>query len=53
MIADQDLMKLVKSNEIFKSISEFFIKSFINPKNFISVKDGTLIYSFEDEASDF
>jgi len=53
MIVDQDLMKLVKNNELFKSVPESFIKSFIKPKNFISVRDGTLLYSFEDEANDF
>lgn len=53
MIVDQDIMKLVKSNEIFKSIPESFIKSFIKHKNFILVKEGTLIYSFDDEANDF
>ena len=53
MIVDQDLMKLVRNNEMFKSISESFIRSFIKPKNFVPVKDGTLLYSFEDEANDF
>ena len=53
MIVDQDLLKLVRNNELFKSMPESFIKSFIKRKNFISVKDGTLLYSFEDEANDF
>ena len=45
MIIDQDLLKLVKNNEMFKDIPESFLKSFIKPKNFI--------YSFDDESSDF
>ena len=53
MIVDQDLLKLVRNNELFKSMPESFIKSFIKRKNFISVKDGTLLYSFEDEANEF
>lgn len=53
MIVDQDLLKLVRNNEMFKSIPESFIRTFIKPKNFIPVKDGTLIYSFEDEATEF
>ena len=53
MIVDQDLMKLVRNNEMFKSIPEAFIRTFIKPKNFIPVKDGTLLYSFEDDANDF
>jgi len=53
MIVDQDLLKLVKTNEIFKEVPEYFLKSFIKPKNFVFVKEGTLIYSFDDESSDF
>ncbi|MGB5530933.1 MAG: cyclic nucleotide-binding domain-containing protein [Ignavibacteriaceae bacterium] len=53
MIVDQDLLKLVKTNEMFKAVPESFLKSFIKPKNFVFVKEGTLIYSFDDESSDF
>lgn len=53
MIVDQDLLKLVKTNEFFKEVPEYFLKSFIKPKNFVFVKEGTLIYSFDDESSDF
>lgn len=53
MIVDQDLLRLVKTNEMFKAIPESFLKSFIKPKNFLFVKEGTLIYSFDDESSDF
>lgn len=38
---------------MFKDISESFLKSFIKPKNFVFVKEGTLIYSFDNESSDF
>jgi len=53
MIVDQDLLKLVKTNEMFKEVPDSFLKSFIKPKNFEFVKEGTLIYSFDDESSDF
>ena len=53
MIVDQDLLKLVKTNEMFKEVPDSFLKSFIKPKNFVFVKEGTLIYSFDDESSDF
>ena len=53
MIVDQDLLKLVKTNEMFKAVPESFLKSFIKPKNFVFVKEGTLIYSFDDESNDF
>jgi len=53
MIVDQDLLRLVKTNEMFKAIPESFLKTFIKPKNFLFVKEGTLIYSFDDESSDF
>ncbi|MGB5288135.1 MAG: cyclic nucleotide-binding domain-containing protein, partial [Ignavibacteriaceae bacterium] len=53
MIVDQDLLKLVKTNEMFKAVPESFLKSFIKPKNFVFVKEGSLIYSFDDESNDF
>lgn len=53
MIVDQDLLKLVKNNSLFKSVPDSFLKTFIKPKNFMPVKDGTLIYSFDDDPSDF
>ena len=53
MIVDQDHLKLVRTNTLFKSVSDSFLKTFIKPKNFISVKDGTLLYSFDDESDAF
>jgi CRP-like cAMP-binding protein len=53
MIVDQDLLRLVKTNEMFKAIPESFLKTFIKPKNFLFVREGTLIYSFDDESSYF
>ena len=49
MIVDQDLLKLVKTNALFKSVPESFLKSFIKPKNFFIAKEGTLLYSFDDK----
>ena len=53
MIVDQDHLKLVRTNELFKSVPESFLKTFIKPKNFECVKDGTLLYSFDDDSNEF
>lgn len=50
MIVDQDMLKLLKSNSLFKSVPESFLKSFIKPKKFFLAKEGTLLYSIEDAA---
>jgi len=52
MKADQDLLKLVKTNALFKSVPESFTNSFIKPKKLFTAKEGTLLYSFEEEASE-
>jgi CRP-like cAMP-binding protein len=48
MIVDQDMLKLVKSNSLFKNLPDTFLKSFIKPKKFFLAKEGTLLYSFDD-----
>jgi CRP-like cAMP-binding protein len=53
MIVDQDHLKLVRTNALFKSVPESFLKTFIKPKNFEFVKDGTLLYSFDDDSNEF
>lgn len=52
MMLNQNYLKLVQPNLLFNSVSESYLKSFIKPKNFFTVKEGTLVYSFDDEAKD-
>ena len=52
MLSDKDLLKLLKTNSLFKSVPEAFLKSFIKPKNFLIAKEGTLFYSADDEANE-
>ena len=52
MMLNQNYLKRVQPNSLFISVSESFLKSFIKPKNFFTAKEGTLIYSFDDEAKD-
>jgi CRP-like cAMP-binding protein len=49
---NQNYLKLIKSNALFNSVPESFLKSFIKPKNFFTAKEGTLIYSFDDESKE-
>jgi len=48
----QNELKLVQPNSLFSSVSESYLKTFIKPKNFFTTKEGTLIYSFDDQAKD-
>lgn len=52
MMLNQNYLKLVQPNLLFNSVSESFLKTFIKPKNFFAAKEGTIIYSFDDEAKD-
>ena len=52
MIGEQDLLKLLKTNSLFKSVPEAFLKSFIKTRNFFIAKEGTLFYSADDEANE-
>lgn len=52
MMLSQNELKLVQPNSLFSSVSESYLKTFIKPKNFFTAKEGTLIYSFDDEAKD-
>lgn len=52
MMLSQNELKLVQPNSLFSSVSESYLKSFIKSKNFFTAKEGTLIYSFDDEAKD-
>ena len=52
MMLSQNELKLVQPNSLFSSVSESYLKTFIKSKNFFTAKEGTLIYSFDDEAKD-
>jgi CRP-like cAMP-binding protein len=52
MIVDQDQLKLLKRNSLFNSVNLSFVDSFIKPKNFLTVKEGTLLYSCEDDSTE-
>ena len=52
MIVNQELVKMVGSNTLFKGISKDFLKTVIKPKNYFGVKEGTIIYTKGDESTD-
>ncbi len=52
MTLNQNYLKLVQTNSLFSSVSESYLKSFIKSKSFITAKEGTLVYSFDDEVKD-
>jgi signal-transduction protein with cAMP-binding, CBS, and nucleotidyltransferase domain len=52
VIVNQELIKMVSSNTLFKGVSKNFIKSFIKPKNYYGIKEGTIIYSKDDDSTD-
>ena len=52
MIVNQELVKMVSSNTLFKGVAKDFLKSFIKPKNYFGIKEGTIIYSKGDESTD-
>jgi CRP-like cAMP-binding protein len=52
VIVNQELVKMVGSNTLFKGVSKDFLKSFIKPKNYFGIKEGTIIYSKGDDSTD-
>ena len=52
MIVNQELVKMVGSNTLFKGIPKDFLKTVIKPKNYFGVKEGTIIYTKGDESTD-
>ncbi|RKY93257.1 MAG: hypothetical protein DRQ13_09695 [Ignavibacteriae bacterium] len=50
MIVDQDQLRFLKRNTLFKEISETYLNLIIKPKNFFEVKEGEVIYSCGEEA---
>lgn len=49
MIVDQENIRLLKSNSLFKGLSESQIKPLLKPKNFIKAAEGEIIYQTDDE----
>jgi len=52
MIVNQELVKMVGSNTLFKGIPKEFLKNNIKPKNYFGVKEGTIIYTKGDESTE-
>jgi signal-transduction protein with cAMP-binding, CBS, and nucleotidyltransferase domain len=52
MIVDKDLQTMATSNSLFNGVSKEQLKSYIKPKNFIQIKDGSIIYKNEDPADE-
>ena len=52
MIVNQELVKMVGSNTLFKGIPKDFLKTVIKPKNYFGVKEGTIIYTKGDDSTE-
>ena len=52
MIVDGERIRLLKTNGLFKGISESLIKPYLKPKYFSEVKEGEIIYVCGDETSE-
>lgn len=50
MIVNNELIKLLEINLLFKGVPKSTIDSFIKPKNFVIFEEGTFIYQTGDEA---
>jgi len=52
MIVDQESLRLLGTNALFKGISKNILKPYLKPKNFFEVKEGEILYVCGDETSD-
>lgn len=52
MIVDGERLRLLKTNGLFKGISESVLKPYMKPKYFFEVKEGEIIYVSGDETSE-
>jgi len=52
MIVDGERLRLLKTNGLFKGISESVLKPYLKPKHFFEVKEGEIIYACGDETSE-
>lgn len=48
MIVDGERIRLLKTNSLFKGISESLLKPYLKPKYFFEVKEGEIIYTSGD-----
>ena len=48
MIVDGERIRLLKTNSLFKGISETILKPYLKPKYFFEVKEGEIIYTAGD-----
>jgi len=52
MIVDAERIRLLKTNGLFKGISESILKPYTKPKYFFEVKEGEIIYVCGDKSSE-
>jgi CRP-like cAMP-binding protein len=52
MIVDEELLRLLKSNTLFRGIPFSEVKPYFKPKNFFQVKEGETIYSLGSNAEE-
>ena len=52
MIVDGERLRLLKTNGLFKGVSELVFKPYLKPKYFFEVKEGEIIYVCGDETSE-
>jgi signal-transduction protein with cAMP-binding, CBS, and nucleotidyltransferase domain len=52
MIVNQEQIKMLGSNTLFRGVSKDFLKPVIKAKNYFGVKEGTVIYNNGDESTD-
>ena len=52
MIVDEQLLRLLKKNTIFKGISLAYLKTYFKPKNFFQVKDDEIIFNSDSDADE-
>jgi CRP-like cAMP-binding protein len=51
VLVNQDQIRLLKKNTLFKGVPEEYLNSSLKPKNFIKVEDGEILYSSNEESS--
>lgn len=52
MIVDGERLRLLKTNGLFKGVSELVLKPYLKPKYFFEVKEGEILYVCGDESSE-
>jgi len=52
MIVDAERIRLLRTNGLFKNISESVLKSYLKPKYFFEAREGDILYVCGDAASE-